>query len=74
MENILYAIVIGEAKKHQRYITHCPFHSTNKPIGENPLAIYLKYARAQTARRIILKECGHKSVYIVRYALKTKDK
>lgn len=65
MKQKLYAIVIGDRKKDQRYIAfhHLP---SNAITSEYPLAIYENYQTARKARHKILKEINHKDVYIKR--------
>lgn len=66
-DNELYAVVIGDKNQHSRYITTCPFSNAIVPASEQPLAVYLKYSRAQKARKLILEEVQHKAVHIVRF-------
>lgn len=63
----LYAVVIGRKNRNPRYVSYCPFADANKPADEIPLAVYLKYSRAQQVRKEILKVCGHKDVHIIRF-------
>lgn len=62
----VYAVVIGDAGRNQRYITTCPFITSNKSSSEMPLAVYLMYSRAVYARKLILVDCGHRAVHIIK--------
>ena len=62
----VYAVVIGDVKQNQQYITTCPFSNYGKAYDETPLAVYLKHSRACQARKLILADRGHKAVHIIK--------
>ena len=70
----VYAVVIGDVGRNQQFITTCPFVKSDKPYDERPLAVYLRYSRVYQARKLILADCGHKAVHIIKLETKIAGK
>ena len=70
MKNVIYAVVVGRKHVNRRYIAYSPIcKDQTATAGDKCLSIFTDYQQARKARKVILADCGHKDVCIVRYGL-----